>query len=718
MKKKKWGLVIFLLVGAFFLLSSWAQQESAETLFEKALYLEETKGELEQALVIYKRVVDEFPQERAIAAKAQLQIGICMEKLGFEEAEKAFQKVVDHYPDQTEAVKLAREKLSILKKARAVLDKGSSGFTLRLINSSSDVDPRAVSPDGRYISYTDWMGGLLGIYEVATGKKHHMDEKGSQMVLGSCWSPDGKWIAYNAMNEGTYWDLRIIDFVGSEPRVLYKEKGSFIHPVGWSPDGKSVLVGLAKTEDQQMSAGQIVLVSVDDGSVDTIKTLEHPDPSGGISAVFSPDGRYIAFEYRSEEGSSSRDISVISKDGKEETSLIKNPADDFLLSWIPDGKNILFVSDRKGTKDLWMIGVEDGMPKGEPAMIKTNIGDIYSLGFTRNGSFFYGIHSSTSNLYWAELDVEKGVLTSSPCVVVQPSLGANSAPEWSPDGKSMAYVSMGRSDHSLRIFSLETGEYREVYRSDAVRLDAFSGLRWSSDGSSLLALAFNDQDGNANACITDIETGKMTMVKLDVTGQRPFHPAWSKDMKTVYYLDPSGTENLTRIMALDIGTGQCREITNDTNNPQNMDISPDGKTLVYAVPDMEIKAYVLRTVDVSNGEKHDVVQIQNKGEVTDLMDASQIEKIRQVGGMCWAPDGRSLYCFILLWPASNKAEDQIVELWNFPIDGSAPKRFYEGNEFSFGNLRFHPDGKRFAFRMQSISYEIWAMDNFLPEKKK
>jgi Tol biopolymer transport system component len=202
------------------------------------------------------------------------------------------------------------------------------------------------------------------------------------------------------------------------------------------------------------------------------------------------------------------------------------------------------------------------------------------------------------------------------------------------------------------------------------------------------------------------------MMKLDVTGQRPFNPVWSRDMKTVYYLD------MTRVMALDIETGQCREITNDTKNPRNLDISPDGKTLAYGVPNMKIKSFVLRTVDVSNGEKNDVVQIQNKGEVTDITDPSQLEKVRQVRGMCWAPDGRSLYCYILLWPASNKAEDQIVELWNFPIDGSSPKRFYEGNKFAFGLLRFHPDGKRFAFRMKSLSYEIWAMDNFLPEKKK
>ena len=80
--------------------------------------------------------------------------------------------------------------------------------------------------------------------------------------------------------------------------------------------------------------------------------------------------------------------------------------------------------------------------------------------------------------------------------------------------------------------------------------------------------------------------------------------------------------------------------------------------------------------------------------------------------MCWAPDGRSFFCYCLIWPEEG---DQIAELWNYPIDGGAPKRFYEGNEFGFGRLRFHPDGKRFAFRMQSLSYEIWAMDNFLPE---
>jgi len=158
---------------------------------------------------------------------------------------------------------------------------------------------------------------------------------------------------------------------------------------------------------------------------------------------------------------------------------------------------------------------------------------------------------------------------------------------------------------------------------------------------------------------------------MDVSGDRIFNPAWSIDMKAFYYLDPNWKKNVTLIKAYDIETGQSREIANDTNNPLHLDISPDGKTLAYAVANREINAYVIRTVDVSNGEKQDVVQIQNKGEVTDISDTSQSKNVRQIRDMCWAPDGRSFYCYCLIWPES-KEEDQIAELWNFPLDGGAP----------------------------------------------
>ena len=132
-QKKNLVTVILLLAGASFLFSSLVLQETGKELFERALYLEETKVELEKAIEVYKQVVKKFPDERATAAKAQLHIGLCYEKLGLKEAPKAFQKVVDNFPDQAEVVKMAKEKLSILQKVKALVEKGEQEFKLSKI---------------------------------------------------------------------------------------------------------------------------------------------------------------------------------------------------------------------------------------------------------------------------------------------------------------------------------------------------------------------------------------------------------------------------------------------------------------------------------------------------------------------------------------------------------------------------------------------------------
>src|SRR4030042_4327150 len=102
MKTKRIGMTaVFLLAVAAFLVSGAGQQETAKQLFEKALHLEETKGDLEKAVEVYKRIVAEFPEERVLAAQAFYHLGLCYEKLGLRDARKAFQNVIEAYPDQT-----------------------------------------------------------------------------------------------------------------------------------------------------------------------------------------------------------------------------------------------------------------------------------------------------------------------------------------------------------------------------------------------------------------------------------------------------------------------------------------------------------------------------------------------------------------------------------------------------------------------------------------
>ncbi|MGZ5424625.1 MAG: tetratricopeptide repeat protein, partial [Candidatus Aminicenantales bacterium] len=165
--KKTLSITAALLLLAFSLGSLTLQ--SGYDQFQKALAKEHGEGNLEEAIALYQKVVDETKDE-SLAAQAQLRIGFCYEKLGREEARKAFQKVVDKYPSQADSVKTARQKLALLQQGGIALEKGSSQTRLRLVWAGPEVELMgAASPDGHYICYTDWDTGDLAIYDVKTG---------------------------------------------------------------------------------------------------------------------------------------------------------------------------------------------------------------------------------------------------------------------------------------------------------------------------------------------------------------------------------------------------------------------------------------------------------------------------------------------------------------------------------------------------------------------
>ena len=63
------------------MLSVAAAQETGEELYEHAIFLKEGEGDLDGALALFKRIVDEFSSNRPLTAKALYQIGICQENL-------------------------------------------------------------------------------------------------------------------------------------------------------------------------------------------------------------------------------------------------------------------------------------------------------------------------------------------------------------------------------------------------------------------------------------------------------------------------------------------------------------------------------------------------------------------------------------------------------------------------------------------------------------
>ncbi len=86
-----------------------------------------------------------------------------------------------------------------------------------------------------------------------------------------------------------------------------------------------------------------------------VKIVEDPQ--------FSPDGARIAFNVREnhiEQGTTTSQIYVVNADGTGLRQLTSTPARNLHPRWSPDGREILFVSDRKDGEQVWVIPADGG----------------------------------------------------------------------------------------------------------------------------------------------------------------------------------------------------------------------------------------------------------------------------------------------------------------------------------------------------------------------
>src|SRR5215472_2590048 len=302
------------------------KNDQADVMFQAALHKQLVDGDLEGAIEQYKTILAKYGSDRAVAAKAWVELGQCYEKLGKEEARKAYERVLRDYADQSEAAAKARTRLAALSGNGA---SRSSEMVTRRLWTGSDVDVQgSVSPDGRYLSYVDWTTGDLAIRDLVTGKVRHLTNKteSSGNAFFSAISPDGKEVAYEWYKDGSA-DLRLVGLDSSPPRILFSDKEVGALPTDWSPDGKYVLSILIRVNPFRC---QIALISVADGSVRVLKTFDRLYPG---KMRFSPDGLYIAYDYPPQQESDNRDIFLLAADGNREVPLIEHPAEDELLGW-------------------------------------------------------------------------------------------------------------------------------------------------------------------------------------------------------------------------------------------------------------------------------------------------------------------------------------------------------------------------------------------------
>jgi hypothetical protein len=106
-----------------------APNKAAMTMYQDALYQEQTAGDLDKAIELYQKVVTDAGEIEKLAAKATFQLGMCyLKKDDKDKAAEYFQKVVSNYPAQKELVASAKKQLEQI----APQSQGDGGFLSRL----------------------------------------------------------------------------------------------------------------------------------------------------------------------------------------------------------------------------------------------------------------------------------------------------------------------------------------------------------------------------------------------------------------------------------------------------------------------------------------------------------------------------------------------------------------------------------------------------------
>lgn len=542
------------------------------------------------------------------------------------------------------------------------------------------------SPDGKFLSFVDWNTGDLALRDLASGQTQSIVKtRGdiSEFAYFSVFSPDGKRLAYG-FYDGELYDLRVIGVDGSAPHTVFRRTESLeVIPMAWSPDSTQILA----TVRWKDATSQIALINAENGATRTLKTLGWQYPS---KLAFSPDGRYIAYDFTRDGTSTKRDIAILAANGGAETPIAAQDGNDRVLGWSPDGR-LFFSSDRDGSPAVWTVSVTNGRAAADPVRLKVDLWRLeHPLGFDKNGIFYYSVNPTVADLHVATID-PKSLKVTTPAQPVSAEDGGTHGPgAWSPDGRLLAYLvsdeAVSVSFSGVIIRSLETGDQRIL----TPQLTQLRSVQWFPDGRSLLVGAI-DLKGRVGLYRVDAQSGSVAVVRLrSHDAQNMFAPSLSPDGATLYFrtfADAKGQISL--VMARDVRSGAEREVYRFLGPVGWPSPSPDGKQIAFAVIEPARRQCSIVVVPASGGKAQTVLT---------LPEGYAIQANR--GRVIWGPSNNLIYM-----PTNAKRE---AEVWSVLVDGSGAQKL-DLKLTAMMQPQLHPDGRRLLFRAGEVTKEIWAM---------
>ena len=265
-------------------------------------------------------------------------------------------------------------------------------------------------------------------------------------------------------------------------------------------------------------------------------------------AAWSPDGRRIVFQ---SDRDGDLDLYLLELASGEVTPLVAGPGNACYPAWSPDGS--LIVYSYGNIERTAVQGIEDGYnlfvvaaDGGTPRRLTSGLVRDYTPTFSPDGAYVY--FSSTRSLTETSACVQRvAVAGGTPETVVgsdRHDLGYVQ-PDISADGRFIAcgYVRGFRSNWQLRLIKTQHPEQYFVLSSPDTALYA---PRWSPDGKLLACTGFVPGDPGWGIVLVGVQTGGT--MRIDVGPGNSRSPAWSPDGRTlVFENNGTGSYKLYRV---------------------------------------------------------------------------------------------------------------------------------------------------------------------------